>query len=123
MSPCWVFDQFEGRKGCWFQFFRGRVVIRRTRVKRRNLHVIYFKGYKRGAKRGKMANNSDEEDALDMSLKLGDRQLGVRESRSQAEAGNRRKIPLARIERRSLGGGEGGETVQKGEGYVYHFQS
>ena len=68
-----------------------------------------------------MANNSDEEDALDMSLKLGDRQLGVRESRSQAEAGNRRKIPLARIERRSLG--EGGETVQKGEGYVYHFQS
>ena len=61
-----------------------------------------------------MANNSDEEDALDMSLKLGDRQLGVRESRSQAEAGNRRKIPLARIERRSLGGGEGGETGQKG---------
>ena len=71
-----------------------------------------------------MANNSDEEDALDMSLKLGDQQLGARESRSQAEAGNRRKIPLARIERRSLGGGgEGGETVQKGEGYVYHFQS
>ena len=66
-----------------------------------------------------MANNSDEEDALDMSLKLGARQLGVKE----AEAGNRRKIPLARIERRSLGGGEGGETVQKGEGYVYHFQS
>lgn len=52
VAPCQLFDQFEGRKGCWFQFFRGRVVIRRTRVKRRNLHVIYL--VKRTKKRGKL---------------------------------------------------------------------
>ena len=51
VAPCQVFDQFEGRKGGWFQFLRGRVVIQRTRVKRRNLHVVYLvKTGKRGDK-------------------------------------------------------------------------
>ena len=64
-----------------------------------------------------MADNEDNdvEDALDMSLKAeeNERQITVVEVRSPRIQGNREKIPLARIERRSL---DGGESVQRGEG-------
>ena len=64
-----------------------------------------------------MENDSDVEDALDMSLKIGEneRQMKVR---SGANGFNRGKIPLARIERRSL---DGGELAQRGEGQLLYF--
>ena len=58
-----------------------------------------------------MENDSDVEDALDMSLKLGENERQVKMRRG-ANGFNRGKIPLARIERRSL---DGGEAVQRGE--------
>ena len=75
---------------------------------------IFLKGHKEEEKKAKnnMENDSDVEDALDMSLKIGEneRQMKVR---SGANGFNRGKIPLARIERRSL---DGGELAQRGEG-------
>ena len=59
-----------------------------------------------------MENDSDVEDALDMSLKLGENEKQIK-VRTGANAVNRGKIPLARIERRSLDGGE--PAAQRGE--------
>ena len=59
-----------------------------------------------------MAEDNDVEDALDMSLKVGENESVV-EMRKQRNAVNGEKIPLARIERRSLDGGEA--AAQRGE--------
>ena len=54
-----------------------------------------------------MAEDTDVEDALDMSLKAGENEeRQIVEVRSGRNGENRGKIPLARIERRSLGGGQ-----------------
>ena len=63
-----------------------------------------------------MENDGDVEDALDMSLKLGENERHIK-VRSGANAVNRGKIPLARIERKSLDGPE----VQKGERHLLYF--
>ena len=65
-----------------------------------------------------MADDNDVEDALDMSLKAGENEeRQVVEVRSRRNGKNREKIPLARIERRSL---DGGEPSQRGEGHLLY---
>ena len=70
-----------------------------------------------------MAEDTDVEDALDMSLKAGENEeRQIVEVRSGRNGGNGGKIPLARIERRSLDGGEQltrGEPVQRGVFFTF----
>ena len=64
-----------------------------------------------------MAEDTDVEDALDMSLKAGENEeRQIVEVRSGRNGGNRGKIPLARIERRSL---DRGEPVQRGVFFTF----
>ena len=121
VAPCQVFDQFDaGAKDVGSSSWEGGCSYG-GHVSREEICASYIllKGHKgeENKQEKKMENDGDVEDALDMSLKLGENEKQIK-VRTGANAVNRGKIPLARIERRSLDGGDG---VQRGEGSLLYF--